>query len=223
MYSLHCVAIVLTRHPLTHSLPMHMAGSPGRGPTAEDAAAAREPLPGSRARLVRTAVMVALLCLTALPATGQTGPPGAKAAAESASTRVRTDHLEVRTRVSDEVVAPGTPFTLVLDITPRNRMHVYAPGATDYRVIGLAVTPMPGVRVRPVQFPPAEIYEFVPLNERVPVYQRPFQLIQPVTIDHPAEGDRMTIKAALNYQACDDRICFPPVSVPLSWTVRIKR
>jgi hypothetical protein len=81
-----------------------------------------------------------------------------------------------------------------------------------------------------VRFPPAEIYEFVPLNERVPVYQKPFQLVQPVTVDasskgapRPAAGDELTLKAALNYQACDDRICFPPVSVPLSWTVKPKR
>lgn len=109
-------------------------------------------------------------------------------------------------------------------------MHVYAPGATNYRVIELAMTPVQGVTFRAAQFPPAEIYEFVPLNEHIPVYQKPFQLIQSAIFDASsgnagqlANGDDLTIKAALNYQACDDRICFPPVSVPLSWKVKIKR
>jgi hypothetical protein len=147
-----------------------------------------------------------------------------------AATRVRTDHIEIRTQVREDSVAPGAAFALVLNITPRSRIHVYAPGATDYRVIELEMTPVHGVTFRPVQFPPAEIYEFVPLNERIPVYQKPFQLIQSVTVDASSanagqrrDGDSLTIKAALNYQACDDRICFPPVSVPLSWTVKMKR
>lgn len=185
-------------------------------------------MPCSGARLVRTVVAV-VLSLTAFSARGQTpAPEAAKPQPGSvAATRVRTDHLEIRTRVSDGIVAPGAPFTLVLDITPRSRMHVYAPGATDYRVIELAMTSMQGVTFRPAQFPPAEIYEFVPLNEHVPVYQKPFQLIQPVMVDAPAappaDGDSLTIKAVLHYQACDDKICFLPVSVPVSWTLKIKR
>ena len=32
----------------------------------------------------------------------------------------------------------------------------------------------------------------------------------------------VTIQATLDYQACDDKICFNPQSVPLSWTVNLK-
>ncbi len=56
-------------------------------------------------------------------------------------------------------------FSLVLDVTPRPGIHVYAPGAEGYRVISLA----------------------------------------------------------LEYQACDDKVCDNPVSVPLSWTCRSDR
>ena len=91
------------------------------------------------------------------------------------------------------------------------------------------MAPMPGVTFSPVKYPPSEIYDFVPLNERIPVYQKPFQLIQPVAIDRSPEeearlrkADGLIIKGTLNYQACDDRICFPPVSVPLSWAFAAK-
>jgi hypothetical protein len=33
----------------------------------------------------------------------------------------------------------------------------------------------------------------------------------------------LTIAGALEYQACDEEICFNPVVVPLSWTVNVKR
>jgi len=32
----------------------------------------------------------------------------------------------------------------------------------------------------------------------------------------------ITIEATLDYQACDDEICFNPQSVPLSWTLGLK-
>ena len=32
----------------------------------------------------------------------------------------------------------------------------------------------------------------------------------------------MTIKGELNYQACDDTVCFTPQTVPLSWTVVLR-
>ena len=32
----------------------------------------------------------------------------------------------------------------------------------------------------------------------------------------------MTIAATLNYQTCDDKLCFNPRSVPLSWTINAR-
>ncbi len=34
--------------------------------------------------------------------------------------------------------------------------------------------------------------------------------------------DTVTIAGSLDYQACDDRICYNPVSVPLSWTPSLR-
>ncbi len=33
----------------------------------------------------------------------------------------------------------------------------------------------------------------------------------------------MTIKGVLSYQACDDKLCFTPQSVPLTWTVTLRQ
>jgi hypothetical protein len=46
-----------------------------------------------------------------------------------------TEHLDLHAYPSDASVALGTRFSLVVDITPKPNMHVYAPGATGYRVI----------------------------------------------------------------------------------------
>lgn len=33
--------------------------------------------------------------------------------------------------------------------------------------------------------------------------------------------NQMTIKGTLDYQACDDRLCYLPTSVPFQWTLRV--
>lgn len=145
------------------------------------------------------------------------------------ATQVSTDHLDLRTYASDAAAALGTRFTLALDITPKRGMHVYAPGASNYRVIGVNITPQPHVRTSPLRYPASEIYHFVPLNERVPVYQKPFTLLMDVVPEATAEArkafagrNELVISGTLEYQACDDKICYNPVSLPLTWTVAMQ-
>jgi hypothetical protein len=61
-------------------------------------------------------------------------------------------------------------------------MHVYAPPQQSYRAIALAMVPRDDVVFHPMRFPESETYHFEPLNERVQVYERPFPLIQDVTL-----------------------------------------
>lgn len=156
---------------------------------------------------------------------------GSQAGASLAATKVSTNHLDVTAYPSDAAVAPGNRFSLVVEVAPRARLHVYAPGAekAGYRVISLKLDPHPQVHVLPMRYPASEIYFFKPLKERVPVFQKPFQLAQELLLDGtPASQEalrgkeELTLTGALQYQACDDRICYNPVSVPLSWKLGLR-
>lgn len=145
------------------------------------------------------------------------------------ATEITTGHLEIRTYPSDVAIAPGNRFSLALNVVPGPRMHVYAPGALGYRVIALTVAPQPFVRLRPVQYPASEIYFFKPLNERVPVYQKPFTLLQEVVLEGTPQAQAafrgkasLALTGTLDYQACDHKVCFNPISVPLSWTLTLR-
>ena len=142
------------------------------------------------------------------------------------ATQVSTQHLDVNAYPSDASVAPGVRFSLVLDVTPKPGMHVYAPGATQYRIIAVNIPPQPYLRTTPMRYPASEIYHFVPLNERVPVYQKPFTLSLEVVRENTPEArkamtgmNELVVTGTLDYQACDDKICYNPVSLPLSWKV----
>jgi hypothetical protein len=145
------------------------------------------------------------------------------------ATQVKAPQLTVTTFVTDETVAPGTHFSIVIDGAPERNVHVYAPGVTGYKPIALTIDPQPGLVIRGTQFPKAEDYFFKPLNEHVPVYQKPFRVVQDLMIDASRDAEavlrdlpRLTIKGSLTYQACDDSVCFLPQTVPLTWTVNLK-
>jgi peroxiredoxin len=148
----------------------------------------------------------------------------------AAAKRIQTDHLDVTTYVSDEVVAPGSLFSVVFDVKPNAGIHVYAPGAKDYRIINLRLDANPTLTTRALQYPPSEIYHFKPLDERVPVFQKPFRLVQSMAFNTSPEAraalkgvETVTISGALEYQACDDRVCFNPRSSPVSYTVKVRQ
>ena len=143
--------------------------------------------------------------------------------------RISTEHVEVTTYLSDQVVAPGTLFSIVVDVTPRPGMHVYAPGQHSYKVIALQLDAQPLLLARPLKYPASEIYVFKPLNERVEVFQKPFRLVQNVALSASPDARKalssvktLSITGALEYQACDDKVCFLPKSVPVTYTVRVR-
>ncbi len=149
---------------------------------------------------------------------------------EVQATTVTSPQIEVTSYTTDTVVAPGTHFSVVLDVRPAAGVHVYAPGVVGYKPIALTLQAAPGLLLRGAQYPRAETYTFKPLKEQVQVYQRPFRIVQDVTIDPSRQGatslkdaTTLTIRATLNYQACNDTVCFSPQAVPLSWTVNLQQ
>ena len=135
-------------------------------------------------------------------------------------TNVSTDHLRIR--YDNEIIGEKDgSASLTLDIVPRQGIHVYAPGADDYQVIAIVVSAPPAVQVRPLKYASSEIYFFEPLNERIPVYQKPFKLSVDIVVNNwSSQGAaRLKIAGQLEYQACDDKVCFAPVTVPLEWTI----
>ena len=145
------------------------------------------------------------------------------------ATKIAGAHVTVTSFATDEIAAQGTHFSLVLEVAPGPRVHVYAPGATDYKPVKISLDPQAGLVVKSPLYPKSEDYFFKPLKEHVPVYQHPFRIIQDVTLDPSRDGTAalkdvtsLTIKGRFDYQACDDTVCFTPQSVPLSWTIGVK-
>ena len=112
----------------------------------------------------------------------------------------------------------GGRVPLYLDITPKPKMHVYAPDKTQtYIPVTLSIDAHEGLKALVPTFPPPEKYFFEPLTETQLVYSKPFRVVQEVTV--PRAGGTVTLTGTLRYQACDDKVCYMPQTVPVSWIV----
>ena len=146
------------------------------------------------------------------------------------ATHVSSPQVEITSFVTDATVAPGTHFSVVVDSRPGRAMHVYAPGVAGYKPIALAIEPQRWIAVAAAKYPPPEDYHFKPLDEHVRVYARPFRIMQDIVVAASPEAQAaltdvstLMLKGVLSYQACDDRVCFSPQSVPLTWSVNVRQ
>jgi hypothetical protein len=176
-------------------------------------------------RAVATVVSVLVAAATASAQTPGTAPPNPF----GDPTRATTPHLTVESSVSHITAGPGTRLNVTVQVTPRREMHVYAPGKHDYQVVALTIDPQPWARLEPTKYPPSEKYYFAPLNETVEVYSAAFRLTRELTILDTAEARKalagqssLTIAGRLEYQACDDKVCYSPSKVPVRFAVTLK-
>src|SRR5436190_14339564 len=115
------------------------------------------------------------------------------------------------------VRAANGAVTLALDVTPNPRIHVYAPGAKDFTAVSLVLTARPEMTAGKPVYPKPDVLA-APGSDDAPAYAKAFRITQPVTLKAGASKD-LTIGGVLNYQACDDRVCYPATSLPVTWAV----
>ena len=149
-------------------------------------------------------------------------------AQSAAPVRNDTMHLTLNTSISTTEITPGQKLSLSFDVTPKRAMHVYAPGKHDYQVIAIKLDPQPWMKVAPTTYPPSEIYYFKELDEKVETYGKPFKLVQDITILNTADAKKalaaapLKLSGRLEYQACDDKVCYAPTKVPVSFALSVK-
>jgi hypothetical protein len=131
--------------------------------------------------------------------------------------------ISVRAGASSPDTTPGGAVSLWVDVTPREKIHVYAPGSKDFQPVALVVAPGKDFAAGKPAFPPGTPMAFPEVKERVPVYSATFRITQPITASKTAvPGSAIIISASVNYQACDDRVCFPPATMPVFWRIGIR-
>ncbi len=101
-----------------------------------------------------------------------------------------------------------------------------------YKPIQLVLHPSGGIKTAPVSYPSPKILYLEAIKEQVPVFEGKFRITQDVTLPFSKGGDgfravfsagkAVSIAGELQYQACDQTICYPPTSVPVKWELKVE-
>ena len=152
----------------------------------------------------------------------------APATSLAGATGVEGPHITVKLGATDAIAAPGHRITLMLDIMPGPKIHVCAPDQPNYIPISIGLDRSADYKAADPVYPASTSFVFAPLHETVHVYDKPFRVTEDVTLaltpamrQRATAGEILKISGRVEYQACDDRVCFPPQTLPVSWSIKL--
>jgi len=134
------------------------------------------------------------------------------------------EHVKIIAKAGNRAVSAGkrVPITVDVDVAPG--MHVYAEGSEDFKPLKLEIGSSKAVSASRFLYPASQSLTLDVANGSAPVYQGHIQIKGDITI---ADDEKLReavdrfgyfqIGAVLRYQACKDRICYPPARLPIRW------
>jgi hypothetical protein len=130
---------------------------------------------------------------------------------------IRLQHAQIVLHPLEAVDQAATTTRVRLTIRPAPGRYIYAPDGRGSR--GLSLVFESAIPKGRLQWPPSEPYVFEPTGERFHVYRHPFELTQTVTRPQGTSSTSATpsLRAKLVVQACDERVCYRPEEVRLTW------
>jgi hypothetical protein len=148
---------------------------------------------------------------------------------EEVSNTVEAPHLKLALEQSDPIAFPGERVTLTAEVRLPAGVHVYAPGAKDYKPVHLGIEAPAGWPLQAAVYPKSQVLFLPAIKERVPVFEGTFRIRQDLQVSTAAafsgsigaDGQTFTVTGKLAYQACDEKICYLPTSVPVQWKVQV--
>ena len=144
------------------------------------------------------------------------------AAVDAAKSDVVGKQALLSLSASNATLHVGERITLVIDVTLKPGMHVYAPGVDGYIPVAWAMGPSPSWTAHDAVFPASEKLRLEAIQETVPVYQNHIRITRDVTVGQNVKPGPLTVEGTFRYQACDDRVCYIPQTLPLKWTFEVQ-
>jgi len=147
------------------------------------------------------------LLLAAAPSHGQTRPPQATIAPFVEANGVR----------------PGSPIRVALTVTLPEGLHVQSDTPRDPSLIPtvLTIDAPAGVRVTQLVFPHPTDFAQEGQAQPLRVFEHEFVVGAELEIERGVPAGELAIPARLRYQACDDKVCFRPITATTGWTLRV--
>src|SRR5687767_6426675 len=156
----------------------------------------------------RAPFVAALLAVAASALSAQQGPPLTAKLTPLAET---------------SALRAGTSARLAMRVELSPELHVQSNTPSDATFIPtvLTVDAPAGVTVDELVYPAAQKLKQEGLPEPLSVYGHDFVIGVRVTLASTVEPGTVVISARLRYQACNDRVCFRPITAAEPWVVQV--
>lgn len=143
---------------------------------------------------------------------------------------VENNQIKLTYYASEAELAPGHRAALVIEFEPKAKMHVYAPGVEHYLPIDWRMKESKAYLAFPAAYPASHKLNLPVIKETVPVYDSRIRIVRDVAVGLDPElagalaaHRTLTVEGSFRYQACDDKECYLPKTIPLQWTFKIGR
>jgi len=147
----------------------------------------------------------------------------------AARTEIERPRAKVVSSASASVVKGGQLVRLSLEIQLAEGLHAYAPGApADFIPVRWTLTDSPGFKSKDAFWPAAKRIVLFGSPTRVPAYEGKLTAVREVTIGNAkalaaaAPNGELTISGSFRYQACNERLCYPPEAIPVTWKLLLE-
>ncbi len=129
--------------------------------------------------------------------------------------------LELRT--DRETVKPGETFTVSAILHVKEGWHINANKPLEEFLIPteLKLEPSDQFKVVAIRYPKPKMAKFAFSETELAVYDGEAVIEIRLSISPQATGDRIRVQGTLQYQACNDNSCLPPVTKPFTHTLEL--
>jgi thiol:disulfide interchange protein len=122
-----------------------------------------------------------------------------------------------------DAVRPGTSARAALQIELPEGLHTNSNKPRDPLLIpiALSVRPPAGVTITEVVYPEPKDLAQEGSSQPLAVFERAFAIGLQMEIAASVAPGEVVVPASLRYQACDEKVCYPPLTLPASWTLQV--
>jgi thiol:disulfide interchange protein DsbD len=136
--------------------------------------------------------------------------------------QLRGPRAELLPLVESEARAGG-PARVALLVRLPPQLHVQSNAPRDPALIATELTfhPPAGVRATEIVFPKPTDFQQVGLSQPLAVFEHEFAIGVEFDVDESTGPGTIEVPGRLRYQACDDKVCYPPQTGDVRWRLTI--
>ncbi len=140
-----------------------------------------------------------------------------------ANAQMRRPRAAVTTVVEADGVHAGTSARVALEAKLPANLHVQSDRPRDPSLIPtlLSIAAPTGVTVEALAYPKPFDFKLEGQDQPLAVFGSTFAIGAELSVAASAAPGPLVVPARLRYQACDDKVCFPPATAEVEWTLQV--